>query len=85
MPLTTRKRSSENSDNTYSEVSKLKKNARMKELSTSRVSTNLSRVATKLMMRFLNSLFPISLERLKLKKNTAFSTESCVREKFNLN
>jgi len=80
-PQITKKRSLVSLDNISSRVSKPKMSAKKKELITLKVSINSSKVPAVLMRKFSSQLYLTLLERLKLRRNTAFSMESCAREK----
>jgi len=84
-PQITRKRSLKSLEHISSRVSRPKKNAKKKEFNIMKRSINSSMVSIVLMMKFLNLLYQTSLERLKLRRNTAFSMESCVSLKSNSN
>lgn len=81
LPQITRKRSLVSLDNISSRVSRPKMSAQMKESITMKVCINSSKVPTVLMRKFSSQLYLTSLERLKLRRNTAFSMESCAKEK----
>jgi len=80
-PQITRRRSLVSLDNISLRVSRPQKSANKKELNILKVSINSSKVLTVLMRKFSSQLYLTSLEKLKLRRNTAFSMESYARKK----